>query len=91
MAKCRSNNGCSFITQRRETSYSKSQGPREQITMNEIEHLLTQYNIDSRNRRLREYYAADNIWRTLRIERDENRHSAFLAWLIEKDAERLSL
>lgn len=54
--------------------------------MNEIEHLITQYNIDSRNRRLREYYAADNIWRTLRIERDENRHSAFLSWLLEKDA-----
>ena len=54
--------------------------------MTEVEDLLTRYNVDSQNSRLRDYYEADNLWRTLRIERDENRHSAFLAWLLEKDA-----
>lgn len=54
--------------------------------MTEIEDLLTQYNVDSRNTKLRDYYEADNLWRTLRIERDENSHSAFLAWLLNKDA-----
>ena len=54
--------------------------------MTEIEDLLTRYNIDPRNSRLRDYYEADNIWRSLRIERDENRHSSFLAWLLNKDA-----
>lgn len=54
--------------------------------MTEIEDLLTRFNVDSRNGRLRDYYEADNIWRTLQIERDENRHSAFLAWLLSKDA-----
>lgn len=54
--------------------------------MTEVEDLLTRYNVDSQNSHLRDYYEADNLWRTLRIERDENRHSAFLAWLLEKDA-----
>ena len=54
--------------------------------MTEIEDLITRYNVDSQNSRLRDYYEADNLWRTLRIERDENRHSAFLAWLLGKDA-----
>ncbi len=53
--------------------------------MTEIENLLIQYNVDSRNTRLRDYYEADNLWRALGIEREENRHSAFLAWLLEKD------
>ena len=54
--------------------------------MTEVEDLLIRYNVDSQNSRLRDYYEADNLWRTLRIERDENRHSAFLAWLLNKDA-----
>ena len=54
--------------------------------MTEIEDLITRYNVDSRNNRIRDYYEADNLWRTLRIERDENRHSSFLAWLLGKDA-----
>lgn len=54
--------------------------------MTEIEDLLTQFNVDSRNTKLRDYYEADNLWRTLRIERDENRHSSFLSWLLDKDA-----
>lgn len=54
--------------------------------MTETEDLLTKYNVDSRNRRLRDYYEADNLWRTLRIERDENKHSAFIAWLLGKEA-----
>lgn len=53
--------------------------------MTEIEDLLIQYNVDSRNCQLREYYEVDNLWRALRIERDEKRHSAFLAWLFQKD------
>lgn len=56
------------------------------IAMTEIEDLLTRYNVDSQNSRLRDFYEADNLWRTLRIERDENRHSAFLAWLLNIDA-----
>ena len=54
--------------------------------MTETEDLITRYNVDSRNNRLRDYYEADNLWRTLRIERDENRHSSFLAWLLGKEA-----
>ena len=57
-----------------------------QSNMTEIEDLITRYNVDSRNNRLRNYYEADNLWRTLRIERDENRHSSFLAWLLNKEA-----
>jgi len=53
--------------------------------MTDIEYILTLYNVDSRNSRLRDYYEADNLWRTLRIERNENRHSSFLAWLLSKD------
>jgi hypothetical protein len=53
--------------------------------MTETEELLIKFNVDSRNYRLRNYYEADNIWRSLRIERDENRHSAFLSWLLSKD------
>lgn len=54
--------------------------------MTEIEDLITRYNVDSRNTKLRDYYGADNLWHTLQIERDENRHSSFLAWLLNKDA-----
>ena len=50
--------------------------------MTEIEDLLTQFNINPQNRKLRDYYEADNLWRTLKIERDENSHSAFIAWLL---------
>ena len=39
--------------------------------MTEVEDLLTRYNVDSQNSRLRDYYEADNLWRTLRIERAE--------------------
>lgn len=53
--------------------------------MTEIEQLLTEYNIKPKNTALIDYYHQDNIWKTLRIERDENRHSAFLKWLLEKD------
>ena len=49
--------------------------------------LLTEYNIDPKNTAIRQYYDADNLWRTLHIERDENKHSAFLAWLLSHDAE----
>ena len=41
------------------------------IFMTEIEDLLTRYNLDSQNSRLRDYYEADYLWRTLRIERAE--------------------
>ena len=37
--------------------------------MTEIEDLLTRYNVDSQNSRLRDYYEADYLWRTLCIER----------------------
>lgn len=47
--------------------------------------LLTEYNIDPKNTAIKQYYDADNLWKTLRIERDENKHSAFLAWLFEHD------
>jgi len=55
---------------------------------NEIENLLTQFNIDPQNRKIRDYYEADNIWRTLKIERDENSHSAFIAWLLGTEITR---
>ena len=47
--------------------------------------LLTEYNIDPKNTAIKQYYDADNIWKTLRIERDEIKHSAFLAWLFGLD------
>lgn len=31
---------------------------------------------------IKAYYNEDNIWRSLHIERDENRHSAFIAWVL---------
>lgn len=54
--------------------------------MSEIEDLLINYNIDSKNIAIKNYYEADNLWKTLRIERDENKHSAFLAWLFKQPA-----
>lgn len=54
--------------------------------MTDIEDLITKYNVDSRNNRLRDFYETDNLWRTLKIERDENRHSSFIVWLLNKDA-----
>lgn len=54
--------------------------------MTDIEDLITKYNVDTRNNRLRDFYETDNLWRTLKIERDENRHSSFIAWLLNKDA-----
>ena len=39
--------------------------------MTEIEDILTRYNVDSRNSRLRDYYESDNLWRTILIERDK--------------------
>ena len=47
--------------------------------------LLTEYNIDPKNTAIKQYYDADNLWKTLHIERDENKHSAFLAWLFGYD------
>lgn len=47
--------------------------------------LLTEYNIDPQNTAIKQYYDADNLWKTLHIERDENKHSAFLAWLFGHD------
>ena len=58
--------------------------------MTEIEKLLTEYNINPKNTALIDYYHQDNIWKTLRIERDENRHSAFLKWLLEKDCDNIN-
>ena len=55
------------------------------MSMTDLEDILTLYNVDSRNSRLRDYYEADNLWRTLKIERDENRHSSFIAWLLNKE------
>lgn len=46
------------------------------------EELLVQFNIDPQNRKIRDYYEADNLWFTLRINNDENSHSAFIAWLL---------
>ena len=54
--------------------------------MTETENLLINYNIDSKNIAIKSYYEADNLWKTLRIERDENKHSAFLAWLFRQAA-----
>lgn len=54
----------------------------------EVENLLTQFNIDPQNRKIRDYYEADNLWRTLKIERDENSHSAFIAWLLGTETTR---
>jgi len=34
---------------------------------------------------IKAYYKEDNIWRSLHIERDENRHSAFIAWVLGLD------
>ena len=53
--------------------------------MNEIEHLLTEFNVNADNSKIFNYYNTDNIWKALRIERDENRHSAFLSWLLKKE------
>lgn len=55
--------------------------------MTDIERLLTEYNVDPKNSALVDYYNQDNIWKTLRIERDENRHSAFIKWLLEKESD----
>ena len=49
--------------------------------------LLTEFNINPENVAARQYYQADNLWKTLHIERDEYRHSLFLAWLFKHDAE----
>ena len=49
-----------------------------------------QYYLDPQNTAVREYYDADNIWKTLKIERDENRHSAFLAWFFGLDYESVN-
>ena len=38
--------------------------------MTETENLLINYNIDSKNIAIKSYYEADNLWKTLRIERD---------------------
>lgn len=54
--------------------------------MTDIEELLINYNIDSKNIAIKSYYETDNLWKTLRIERDENKHSAFLAWLFRQPA-----
>lgn len=54
--------------------------------MTEIESLIAQYNIDPRNIAIKHYYEADNLWKALRIERDENKHSAYLAWLLKRPA-----
>lgn len=54
--------------------------------MTDIEELLINYNIDSKNIAIKNYYETDNLWKTLRIERDENKHSAFLAWLFRQAA-----
>ena len=53
--------------------------------MSEVEDLLTEYNVNAENSRIIDFYHTDNIWKSLRIERDENKHSAFLAWLLKKD------
>lgn len=58
------------------------------VMANEIEKLLTQFNIDPQNRKIRDYYEEDNLWRTLKIERDENSHSAFIAWLLGTETTR---
>lgn len=53
--------------------------------MTEIEELIREFNIDPTNTKIREYYAADNIWKSVHIERNETAHSAFIAWLLGKD------
>ena len=52
----------------------------------EIIKLLTDYNTDPANKAIQRYYESDNIWKTFRIERDENKHSAFLAWLFRQNS-----
>ena len=49
--------------------------------------LLTEYNINPENVAARQYYQADNLWKTLHIERDENSHSAFIAWLLGQEVD----
>ena len=52
--------------------------------MNEIEKLIIKYENDPENTQLIEYYESDNLWKTLRIERDENKHSAFIGDVLKK-------
>lgn len=47
--------------------------------------LLDDYKRKRCNKHVVEYYEGDNIWRTLRIEREEERHSAFIAWVLKQD------
>ena len=53
--------------------------------MNEIEKLIIKYENDPENTQLIEYYESDNLWKTLRIERDENKHSAFIGDVLKKN------
>ena len=59
-------------------------------SLTEIRNEVMQYYLDPQNTAVREYYDADNIWKTLKIERDENRHSAFLAWFFGLDYESVN-
>lgn len=52
---------------------------------NETIRMLTEYNTNPANKAIQRYYEADNIWKTLHIERDEKKHSAFLAWLFRQN------
>lgn len=54
---------------------------------NNIEHLIADYNLDPEILVIRDYYDRDNIWRTLGIERDENSHSRFLAWVLQQNVQ----
>lgn len=55
------------------------------ISLREIRKRVIKYNLDPKNTAVWEYYDKDNIWKTLKIERNENRHSAFLAWFLGLD------
>lgn len=51
--------------------------------MTEIEKQIADYYMDPKTISLTEYYKSDNIWKTLGVERDENSHSSFLAWVLD--------
>jgi len=65
-------------------SLSKTSGIAP-ISLPEIRKRVIKYNLDPKNTAVREYYDKDNIWKTLKIGRNENRHSAFLAWFLGLD------
>lgn len=51
--------------------------------MTSIEQLIIKFNVDPEINRIKSYYNSDNFWKVLGIERKEQKHSAFLKWLLD--------